>query len=464
MSLRLRNTITSHVEEFAPSGDVVSMYVCGVTPYDANHVGHAMSYIIFDTLRRYLEYSGFTVKHVQNFTDIDDRIIARANSRGIAIGELTEELIARFHEDMRALNVLPAHVYPYATQEIPQMIEMIEGLIEKGVAYESGGDVYFRVQSNAGYGKLSHRTLDSMIAGARVEIDEQKEHPMDFALWKSAKPGEPSWDSPWGPGRPGWHIECSAMSLRYLGEQIDIHGGGEDLVFPHHENEIAQTEAYTGKAPFVRYWVHNAWVKAGEEKMSKSLGNFVTIGQALEHWSADALRMWVLTSHYRTPLTFTEEALLAAKRGSERLRQAARAQVDGAGASTPLKAGSSGPAVDAAGFRQQFIDAMDEDMNTPRALAVLFDLAHEINRAKDEGRPAAAGQAMLLELADALGLTLTEAESDIGAAPFIELLITLRNELRAAKHFELADRVRTGLGDLGIALEDKPDGTVWRKT
>ena len=464
MSLRLRNTITSHVEEFAPSGDVVSMYVCGVTPYDANHVGHAMSYIIFDTLRRYLEYSGFTVKHVQNFTDIDDRIIARANSRGIAIGELTEELIARFHEDMRALNVLPAHVYPYATQEIPQMIEMIEGLIEKGVAYESGGDVYFRVQSNAGYGKLSHRTLDSMIAGARVEIDEQKEHPMDFALWKSAKPGEPSWDSPWGPGRPGWHIECSAMSLRYLCEQIDIHGGGEDLVFPHHENEIAQTEAYTGKAPFVRYWVHNAWVKAGEEKMSKSLGNFVTIGQALEHWSADALRMWVLTSHYRTPLTFTEEALLAAKRGSERLRQAARAQVDGAGASTPLKAGSSGPAVDAAGFRQQFIDAMDEDMNTPRALAVLFDLAHEINRAKDEGRPAAAGQAMLLELADALGLTLTEAESDIGAAPFIELLITLRNELRAAKHFELADRVRTGLGDLGIALEDKPDGTVWRKT
>ena len=453
MTVRLRNTISGEVEEFTPSGEVVSMYVCGVTPYDANHVGHAMSYIIFDTLRRYLEYRGYNVKHVQNFTDIDDRIIARANSRGISISELTEELIQRYHEDMRHLNVLPAHVYPHATQEIPGMIEMIEALIEKDFAYENGGDVYYRVQKKDDYGKLSHRTLDSMIAGARVEIDELKEHPMDFALWKAAKPGEPSWESPWGPGRPGWHIECSAMSLRYLGEQIDIHGGGEDLVFPHHENEIAQTEAYTGKQPFVRYWVHNAWVKSGEEKMSKSLGNFVTIGQALEHWSADALRLWVLTSHYRTPLTFTEEALLAAKRGSERLRQAARATVDG-----------SGDAVDGAAYRQQFIDAMDEDMNTPRALAVLFNLAHEINRAKDEGRPASDAQATLLELADVLGLTLTEPESDIGAAPFIELLITLRNELRAAKQFELADRVRTGLTDIGIALEDKPAGTVWRKT
>jgi cysteinyl-tRNA synthetase len=452
MSVRLRNTISGDIEEFQPAGDVVTMYVCGVTPYDANHVGHAMSYIIFDTLRRYLEFRGFNVKHVQNFTDIDDRIITRANARGITISELTEELIAKFHEDMRALNVLPAHVYPYATQEIPQMIEMIQGLIDKGIAYENGGDVYYRVQKKDDYGKLSHRTLDSMIAGARVEIDELKEHPMDFALWKAAKPGEPSWDSPWGPGRPGWHIECSAMSLRYLGEQIDIHGGGEDLIFPHHENESAQTEAYTGKVPFVRYWVHNAWVKAGEEKMSKSLGNFVTIGQALEHWSADALRMWVLTSHYRTPLTFTEEALLAAKRGSERLRQAARAAVDG-----------SGDAVEGASYRQQFIEAMDEDMNTPRALAVLFDLAHEINRAKDEGRPAADAQSTLLELADVLGLTLTEAEADIGAAPFIELLLTLRNELRAAKQFELADRVRTGLTDLGITLEDTPGGTTWRK-
>ena len=300
---------------------------------------------------------------------------------------------------------------------------------------------------------------------------------MDFALWKAAKPGEPSWESPWGPGRPGWHIECSAMSLRYLGEQIDIHGGGEDLIFPHHENEIAQTEAYTGKAPFVRYWVHNAWVKAGEEKMSKSLGNFVPISDALERWSSDAIRLWVLTSHYRTPLTYTEEALLAAKRGTERLRLASRTTAD---PSASLRAGSSAAseAVDAEPFRQRYIEAMDDDLNSPRALAVLFELAHEIHRARDPSagsgqapsagsgqaaRPVAEAQAALLELADVLGLTLTEPEADLGAAPFIELLITLRNELRQAKHFELADRVRSGLAELGIALEDTPQGTEWRR-
>ncbi len=453
MTLRLRNTMSGQVEEFQPSGDVVKIYVCGVTPYDVSHVGHAMSYVVFDVLRRYLEYRGYQVRHVQNFTDIDDRIIARAERRGIPIDELTGDLIERYHEEMRALNVLPAHVYPRATAEIPKMIEMIQGLIEKGYAYVSDGDVYYRVQRKADYGKLSHRTLDSMIAGARVEIDELKEHPMDFALWKAAKPGEPSWESPWGPGRPGWHIECSAMSLRYLGEQIDIHGGGEDLIFPHHENEIAQTEAYTDNPPFVRYWMHNAWVKAGEEKMSKSLGNFVPITDALERWSADAVRVWILTSHYRTPVTYTEEALLAAKRASERLRLAARAG-DGSAAGEP---------VDAEPFRRQFIEAMDEDLNAPRALAVLFDLAHEINRGRDEGRAVATAQAALLELADVLGLTLTEPEADLGGAPFIELLIAIRSELRQAKQFELADRVRTGLAELGIALEDTSQGTEWRR-
>ncbi len=451
-TLRLRNTISGQVEEFQPLGDVVSMYVCGVTPYDVSHVGHAMSYVIFDMLRRYLEYRGYQVKHVQNFTDIDDRIIARAERRGITIDQLTGDLIDRFHDDMRALNVLPAHVYPRATAEIPKMIEMIQALVDKGYAYASEGDVYYRVQSKEDYGKLSHRTLDSMIAGARVEIDELKEHPMDFALWKAAKPGEPSWESPWGPGRPGWHIECSAMSLRYLGEQIDIHGGGEDLIFPHHENEIAQTEAVTGKPPFVRYWVHNAFVKAGEEKMSKSLGNFVPIAEALERWSADAIRLWILTSHYRTPLTYTDEALLSAKRASERLRLAARASVAGDGAQ-----------VDAQPFRQQFTEAMDDDLNSPRALAALFDLTHEINRGRDEGRAVGDAQAALLELADVLGLALAEPEADIGGAPFIELLMTIRNELRQAKQFPLADRVRDGLAGLGIALEDTPQGTEWRR-
>ena len=452
MTLRLRNTLSGELEEFRHSGDAVKLYVCGVTPYEVSHVGHAMSYIIFDALRRYLEYRGYQVRHVQNFTDIDDRIIARAERLGVSISELAEEMSERYLQEMRALNVLPAHVYPRATEEIPTMQEMIAGLIEKGYAYPAEGDVYYRVRQKDGYGALARRTLDSMIAGARVEPGEQKEYPMDFALWKAAKPGEPSWESPWGPGRPGWHIECSAMSLRYLGEQIDIHGGGEDLIFPHHENEIAQTEAYTEKPPFVRYWLHNAWVKAGEEKMSKSLGNFVTIGEALEHWHADAIRLWVLTSHYRTPLTYTEEALAAAKRGADRLRIAGRAPADGK--VDPL---------DGAPYREQFIEAMDDDLNTSKALAVLFDLAHEINRARDDARAVGDAQPVLLELAGVLGLTLSEAEADLGAAPFIELLITIRNELREAKQYELADRVRSGLDEMDIGLEDTAQGTVWRR-
>jgi cysteinyl-tRNA synthetase len=452
VTLRFRNTLSGQVEEFQPAGDPVTMYVCGVTPYDANHVGHAMSYIVFDTLRRYLEFRGYTLKHVQNFTDIDDRIIQRAERKGVDIRAFTEGMIEDYHADMRRLNVLPAHVYPRATEEIPQMIEMIEALIEKGHAYPLEGDVYFRVQSKDDYGKLSHRTVDSLVAGARIEIDEAKENPADFALWKAAKPGEPSWESPWGPGRPGWHIECSAMSLRYLGEQIDIHGGGEDLIFPHHENEIAQTESFTGKKPFARYWLHNAWVKAGDEKMSKSLGNFFTIGDALTRWPADAIRLWVLTSHYRIPIAFTEDALDAAKRGVERLSVAARGRSDG-----------DGDEVDVTSCREQFVEAMDDDLNTPRALAALHELARDINRARDEGRPTGQAQGTLLELADVLGLTLAEPEADMSAAPFIELLISLRNELRAAKQYELGDRVRSGLAEIGIALEDTPQGTVWKR-
>ena len=453
MTLKLRNTLSGQHEEFQPAGDTVTMYVCGVTPYAESHVGHAMSYIAFDVLRRYLEYRGYQVRHVQNFTDIDDRIITRAERLGIEIAELTEGMIERYLQEMRTLNVLPAHVYPKATEEIPSMIEMIEGLVEKGYAYPAEGDVYYRIDQKDGYGKLSHRTIESMLAGARVEPSEHKENPADFALWKAAKPGEPSWESPWGPGRPGWHIECSAMSLRYLGEQIDIHGGGEDLIFPHHENEIAQTEAYTDKAPFVRYWLHNSWVKAGEEKMSKSLGNFVSIAEALEEWPPDAIRLWVLTSHYRTPLVYTQEALSGAKAGAERLRIAARATSNG----------DKGKSPDAAPYREQFIQAMDDDLNTSKALAALFDLSHEINRARDEGRPFDEAQAALHELAGVLGLTLTDAEADIGAAPFIELLIAIRNELRQAKQFELSDRIRSGLEELDITLEDTAQGTTWRR-
>jgi cysteinyl-tRNA synthetase len=455
--IRFTNTLTRQVEVFEPQGDVVSMYVCGVTPYDVSHIGHAMSYVVFDVLKRYLVWRGYKVKHVQNFTDIDDRIIERANRRDMTTDALVEKYVQAYLDDMRDLNVVPPDVYPYATREVPEMIEIIKGLIEKGYAYESSSpqsewsDVYYRVSAKPDYGKLAHRSQDSLLAGARIEPGEQKENPADFALWKGAKAGEPSWDSPWGKGRPGWHIECSAMSLKYLGAQIDIHGGGEDLIFPHHENEIAQTEAYTDEIPFVRYWLHNAWVKMGDEKMSKSLGNFVTIRDALDKVGGDALRLWILTSHYRKPLTFSEETLDAAKHGADRLQTAARA------------ASSEGDAgIALAAYRERFIEAMDDDLNTPQALAVLFDLAREINRARDGGKGAAEAQGVLLELADVLGLRLERSERAIEAAPFIDLLVQIRNELRAAKQFELADRVRDGLAQLEITLEDSPDGTIWK--
>jgi cysteinyl-tRNA synthetase len=455
--IRFTNTLTRQLEEFEPQGDPVKMYVCGITPYDESHIGHAMSYIVFDVVKRYLRWRGFTVKHAQNFTDIDDRIIERANRLKISTDELVEKYIAMYFEDMRDLNVLPADVYPYATKEVPEMIAIISGLIEKGYAYEAASpqsgwsDVYYRVSAKNDYGKLSHRTQDSLLAGARVETGEHKENAADFALWKGAKAGEPSWDSPWGKGRPGWHIECSAMSLKYLGERIDIHGGGEDLIFPHHENEIAQTEAYTGSLPFVRHWLHNAWVKMGDEKMSKSLGNFITIRDGLKKVGGDGLRLWVLTSHYRKPLTFSEETLEAAKAGADRLRTAARAlAADGDGG------------IDLPEHRERFTSAMDDDLNTPQALAVLFDLAKDINRARDDGRGTLAAQGLLLEMADVLGLRLDQPEQSIEAAPFIDLMIQVRSELRSAKQWALADRIRNGLAELHIVLEDGPEGTTWK--
>jgi cysteinyl-tRNA synthetase len=455
--IRFTNTLTRSVEAFQPLGDPVTMYVCGVTPYDSSHIGHAMSYIVFDVVRRYLMWSGYKVKHVQNFTDIDDRIIERANRLGITTDDLVAKYIEQYHEDMRDLNVLPADVYPYATQEVPEMIEIIERLIDNGHAYAASSpqsewsDVYYRVSAKSDYGKLSHRTQESLLAGARVESGEQKENPADFALWKGAKAGEPAWDSPWGKGRPGWHIECSAMSLKYLGPQIDLHGGGEDLIFPHHENEIAQTEAFTGETPFVKYWLHNAWVKMGDEKMSKSLGNFITIRDGLNSVGGDGLRLWVLTSHYRKPLSFSEATLEAAKTGAERLRTAARA---------PSEDGDGGIELD--GLRERFVRSMDDDLNTPQALAVLFDLAKEINRCRDEKRGVAEAQRLLLEMAGVLGLRLEGSGGSIEGAPFIDLLIRVRNELRSAKQFQLADRIRDGLADLNVVLEDGPKGTTWK--
>ena len=472
--MKLYDTLTGQKRELVPLGDVVKLYVCGINPYAPAHVGHALSYVSFDVLRRYLEFRGYQVLHVQNFTDVEDNIIAAAKRAGITITELTERYILEFFQDMDALNVTRAHVYPKATEEVPQIIEMVAGLVDKGYAYPANGDVYFRVTRFHGYGKLSHRTLDGMMAGARIEVEAQKEHAMDFVLWKAAKPEEPSWESPWGPGRPGWHIECSAMNLHHLGEQVDIHGGGQDLVFPHHENEIAQIEAFTGVNPFSGFWLHNGLLRLDEAKMSKSLGNLVTVRDALEQFSPDALRLYFLSSHYRNPLAYGDDSIAGQERAADRLRQAAAVE----------DAQPSGEAADPEPFRRRFIEAMDDDLNTPQALAVLFDLAREINRGREAGRSIAGARESLRELSGVLGLTLeTPRGSDSATGPLLELLeefragpaadppttaesivdllVARRTELRAEREFEAADRIRHRLQELGVALEDSAQGTRW---
>ena len=474
--MKVFNTLSGQKEEFLPQGDEVKMYVCGVTPYDDCHIGHAMSYIIFDVIKRYLQFRGYKVKYVQNITDIDDKIIDRAGRLGISTHDLAKKYSDSYFEDMDALNISRADIYPRATEEIPKIIEVVQGLIDKGYAYPAGGSVYFRVRSVADYGKLSHRSLESMMAGMRIEVEEEKEGSIDFVLWKAAKPGEPSWSSPWGQGRPGWHIECSAMSLKYLGDTLDIHGGGQDLVFPHHENEIAQSEGFTGTKPFVKYWLHNGLVQLGEEKMSKSLGNLITIKEALQKYSADAIRIFILSSYYRGPLTYSEEALEAAERGADRLRQAVKGE--GSGDATGVR-------IDIEPYQNRFIEAMNDDFSTAQALAALFDLAREINRADEAGLDAAEAQQTLLKLANILGLTLKPLEKlPLDAKPFIdllleflpliekplpteaepviELLISTRNQLREAKQWQRADEIRAKLAELGIVLEDTPKGTVWK--
>ncbi len=455
--MKVYNTLSGQKEEFLPQGNEVKMYVCGVTPYSDAHIGHAMSYVIFDVIRRYLKYKKYEVKFVQNVTDIDDKIIERANRLGVSTSELAEKYSSSYFEDMDALNIVPADFYPRATEEIPKMIDVIQGLIDKGYAYPAKGSVYFRVRKVPDYGKLSHRSLESMMATESAVGSEDKESPMDFVLWKAAKPGEPSWESPWGQGRPGWHIECSAMSLKYLGDTLDIHGGGQDLVFPHHENEIAQSESFTGKKPFVKYWLHNGLVQLGEEKMSKSLGNLITIKEALGKYSADAIRIFILSSHYRSPLTYSEEALGAAEKGADRLRQVVYAE------GGVEKVGKT-EKIDIEPYQQRFIEAMDDDFGTPQALATLFDLAREINRAYEAGYETKEARRTLLKLGNILGLTFKMPEKPSpDAEPFIQLLISTRNQLREAKQWQLADMIRTELDKAGIALEDTPKGTVWKR-
>jgi cysteinyl-tRNA synthetase len=462
MTVRVYNTQSRTVEPLETiEPGIVRMYVCGVTPYAKAHIGHAMSSIVFDVVKRYLIYRGYAVRHVTNFTDIDDKIIARANREGISPDDLTEAMIAEWHRETAALNVLPADLYPRATQEVPRIIEMIEELIRTGHAYEVEGDVYYRVRSFPEYGKLSHRSLDDLLSGARIEIDERKDDPLDFALWKSAKPGEPWWKSPWGKGRPGWHIECSAMCSHHLGGLVDIHGGGADLIFPHHENEIAQSEAFLQQEPFARYWVHNGLLQLGGEKMSKSIGNLVPVQELIDRQRTAAFRLLVLQSHYRAPLTYTDEGLEAAERGLDRIRAALNPDAVAADPA-PLEPGI------AVQTRAEFEAAMDDDFDTPGAVAAIFNLARAVNRsAGGRGSEDAlvAARETLQGLLDVLGID-PDADTDteiIGAAPFIELLLQIRDHLRAGKHWAEADAIRNGLNELGIRIEDGPEGAIWRK-
>lgn len=464
MALQIYNTLTRKKELFEPLEEgQVRMYVCGPTVYAAAHVGHAMSSLVFDIVRRYLEYRGYRVIHVMNYTDVDDKIIQRSMLEEVPAVELAERYIQEYRTQLDDLNILQATINPRATQEMDQIIEMVQGLIDKNYAYEAHGDVYFRVMRDKDYGKLSRRQIEDMQAGSRIAVDDRKEHPMDFTLWKAAKPGEPAWKSPWGEGRPGWHIECSAMNLHHLGEQIDIHGGGNDLIFPHHENEIAQTESLTGK-PFAKYWMHNGMLQLSGEKMSKSQGNLVTIKEFLANHEGDVLRMIILNSSYSSPLKFNNEVISQAERALERLRTALRP------AASTLEVVQPGIKEDLAVqiklTKEGFIKAMDDDFNTAGAMGQLFDLVRVINKSRDDGANDAdlkSAQELLRELTGVLGLRLIKSDKELSQADrFIDLLIYIRTQLREQKVWALADEVRHQLAELGVLLEDGKEGTTWR--
>ncbi len=464
MVLKVYNTLSRRKESFQPlEKGVVRMYVCGITPYDMSHVGHARSYVVFDFIRRSLEYLGYSVRYVQNFTDVDDKIIEKASSEGVHPLELSEKYIAEFYRDMDQLGVRRADSYPKVSEEIPAILKVVEGLIEKGKAYVLEGSVYLDVSKVEGYGKLSGQPIDELRAGARVTVDQNKRQPLDFALWKKAKEGEISWGSPWGHGRPGWHIECSAMATAALGPTLDIHGGGHDLIFPHHENEIAQSEAYTGKT-FARYWLHNGLVTAGNEKMSKSLGNFILIRDILKQYSPQVVRFFLLSTHYRKPLDFSERALSDSLKGFTRIQNAIF------NAKNSLKTASD---VDDGGFdepqgyiRKDFVDALEDDFNTPRAIAALFDYIRGLN-VYLSGTPAksalTAAIRTLHELTAVFGLHLEE-EVPALTRDLIELLISLRADLRSKKDFEASDALREKLETVGVIIEDRKEGTIWRFT
>jgi len=505
MTLKVYNTLSRQKEEFVPvEPHRVKMYVCGPTTYNFIHLGNARALVVFDTIRHYLEYRGYEVIYVQNFTDIDDKIINRSKEENIEPVALAEKYIKEYFRDADALRVKRADVHPRASQHISEMIEMVKVLYDQGIAYEVGGDVYFSVRDFKGYGKLSRRTLDEMLAGARVEVDERKRYPLDFVLWKAAKPGEPAWESPWGAGRPGWHLECSVMSLKYLGPGFDIHGGGSDLIFPHHENEIAQAEAYMGSAPFARYWIHNGFVTIDDEKMSKSLGNFFLVRELLHEWAPEILRFFLLSTHYRSLLDFNNKSLKNARKSYNRLCNTLELLDDVIGDQDEVAVESFSR--EGEDFRDcvmasvaKFEAAMDDDFNTALALAALFDLGREINSfVNREGfQPVPEDIYLLvqarnyfLQLLDVLGLVPGEKralgaehgqrlrevalslQDEIGSLlpdhlpddpdEMLELLLKIRQDARERKEYRLSDALRDALKDEGIIIEDTPRGARWR--
>jgi cysteinyl-tRNA synthetase len=484
MALRVYNTMTQKKEEFIPLHQKrVGMYACGVTVYDLCHIGHARSAVVFDVIYRYLQHKGYEVTYVRNFTDVDDKIINRAQQEGVSTEEIAARYIKEFYVDMEALGLLPPTIEPKATEHIAEMIALVQRLMEKGHAYQVDGDVYYAVESFPGYGRLSKRSIDEMQAGARVEVDERKKNPLDFALWKAAKPGEPSWDSPWGKGRPGWHIECSAMSQKYLGDTLDIHGGGKDLIFPHHENEIAQAEGATGK-PFARFWLHNGFVNIAKEKMSKSLGNFLTIKEILKAYHPEVVRFFLLSRHYRSPIDYSTQGMEEARQNLKRFYQTLSGIDEALQKTAGKQKGRSTSEettarknVDA--FAQRFEEAMDDDFNTAAALAPLFELSHDLNRMLQgasaqrteilhQGKEAFALAGKVLGIFQEEPRAFLEQEQQRKSQKLtitpaaIEALIKERNQARGKKNWRRADEIRDQLASQGIILEDGPQGTTWR--
>ncbi|MCX7842817.1 MAG: cysteine--tRNA ligase [Clostridia bacterium] len=466
--MRLYNTMTRKKEEFIPlEPGKVKMYSCGPTVYNYFHIGNARPFIIFDTLRRYLKYRGYEVKFVQNFTDIDDKLIKKSNEEGRTLKEIAERYIREYYIDADGLGIERADVHPTATETIDEIIELVKSLIDKGYAYEANGDVYFSTKKFKEYGKLSQHNLEELEAGSRVDVDERKADPMDFAIWKAQKPGEPAWNSPWGPGRPGWHIECSAMVIKHLGETIDIHSGGLDLIFPHHENEIAQSEAATGK-PFARYWLHNGFLNINNQKMSKSLNNFFTVRDISKQYDYEVIRFFMLSAHYRSPLNFSDDLMEQAKNGLERIYNCLEnlEHLKEHGKECGMSSSEIELSKRLVELKARFVEAMDDDLNTADALAAIFEIVKEVNSnitsvSNSSSAIIDFSYGMIRELGGVLGIAQKQKEKGLDVE--IEEMIEKRQQARKEKNWKLADEIRDKLKDMGISLEDTPQGVKWKR-